>query len=394
MDRDERETTAYLLALAKRHHFSLTADQLHRLHLEDMIAHPTQEHPIGKVGSETVYPSGTGDLLLEICILRQQKRRSFTTIAWQLWWDGQDIPLTRIRADLRKAAQQWEKMRHAISRPGTKKLSRLAWKFLEKSTFRRFNNPELRQARKRIGTTSFDTFTRVLFEIAAGGFQGYVDDGAGSRDEEQRIMEKGFGLSQTSIDRAHGVNWTQNLGQALIELSNLIAGSPWHAWLDEVSDEELLRNRDDFRLVLTALENLSLAIENAAGKGAVGGLMLYQTLCKTAKKALPFSFLSLSLLRQRLPTEIDEIVGAARQWLKEGWPAYTALQQLQVEVPAIRPLLAPQRRKVAMRSEQAQQRHVLECQLFYEQHREELMAFWKRHPEWYQTITDQQESAR
>src|SRR6266705_693578 len=127
MNRDERETTAYLLALAERHHFSLTADQLHRLHLEDMIARPIQDHPAGKVGSETVYPPGTGELLLAICALHQQKRRSFTAIAWQLWWDDYPIPLARIRADLRKAAQQREKMRSVIYRPGTKKLSRLAW---------------------------------------------------------------------------------------------------------------------------------------------------------------------------------------------------------------------------------------------------------------------------
>lgn len=393
MNRHERETTDYLLALAERHHFSLTADQLHRLHLEDMIERPIQAHPLGKVGSETVYPTGTGDLLLAICTLRQQKRQSFTTIAWQLWWDGYPIPLARIRADLRKEAEQWEKMRSVISRPGAKKLSRLARKFLEKFTFQRIKYPELSQARKRIGCTSFATFTRIVLEIGAGSFQGYEDDGAGSRDEEQKIMEKGFGLSQTPIDRAHNINWTTNLEQGLIELSNLVASNPWYAWLDEVSDAELLRNRDDFRLLLTALESLSSAIEEAAGKGAVGGLVLYQTLYRVVKKALPFSFLSLSLLRQQLPTAMDEILGSAHQWLKGGKPAFVVLQQLQVEVPAIRLLLAPQRWKATMRSERAQKRHLLECQLFYEQHREELMAFWERHPEWYKAITDQQESA-
>ena len=292
MDRDERETTAYLLALAEHNHFPLTADQLHRLHLEDMIEHPIQDHPAGKVGSETVYPPGTGELLLAICLLRQQKLRSFTAIAWQLWWDGYPIPLARIRADLRKEAQRWEKMRSVISFPGTKKLSRLAWKFLEQSAFQRLKDSELSQARKRIGSTSFDTFTRIILEIGAGGFQGFEDDGAGSRNEEQKIMEKGFGLSQTPIDRAHNINWTVNLEHGLIELSSLIASNPWHAWLDEVSDEELLRNRDDFRLLLTTLETLSSAIEEAAGKGAVGGLVLYQTFGQMAKKTLPFSFLN------------------------------------------------------------------------------------------------------
>ena len=90
---------------------------------------------------------------------------------------------------------------------------------------------------------------------------------------------------------------------------------------------------------------------------------------------------------------MDKILGAAHQWMQEGWPAYMTLRQLQVEVPAIRPLLAPRRWKVAMRSEQVQKASDYRVPAFYEQHREELMAFWERHPELYQPITDQQESA-
>lgn len=386
---DDGETAAYLLSFIQQHNLSLTADQLRRLHLEGLIARPFQAHPERLVGSESVYPKGTGELLLAICSMHQQKR-SLTALAWLLWWEGHPIPLARIRADLRKTAGEWERLRRAIFRPGTSILSKLAWKGLAKVASYRFRDPLLNQARKRVGTTSFDTFTRILLEIAAGNFQGFTEDGAGSHQEEREITQKGFGLRRTAIDRALGVDWSANLEGSLIELSSIAASSPWEPWVDQASESELLRNRDDLRMLLTALESLSSAIEDAAGKRASGGILLYQVLCRAAQKHLPLIFLMWSVARPRFQTQTDELLLAARQWFDEGLPAYTALRQLQVEVPAIRSLLAPRRRRAAMISDQAQARYIAECQLFYQEHRDELMAFWHRHPEWYTPDADQQ----
>jgi len=122
---DEGETASYLLSFMEGQNYPLTHDQLRRLHLEGLIARPAQCHSEGKVGSETVYPKGTGELLLAICSLHQQKR-SLSTIAWQLWWDGHPIPLTRIRADLQEAAEEWVQLRRRLCPPGTKKLSKVA----------------------------------------------------------------------------------------------------------------------------------------------------------------------------------------------------------------------------------------------------------------------------
>ncbi len=386
---DDGETSAYLLTFIEQHNLSLTADQLRRLHLEGLIARPFQDHPEGMIGSETVYPKGTGDLLLAICLLRQQKR-SFTTIAWQLWRDGHPTPLARIRADLRKTAAEWERLRRALSRPGTRTFSRLVRKGLMKVASHRFRDPFLNRARKRVGATSFDTFTRILLEIAAGNFQGYADDEAGSHKEEQKIVEKGFGLSRTMIDRVHGVDWTENLERTLVELTDIVASSPWEAWLDQVSDSELLRNRDELCLLLTAFESLSSALEDAAGKRATGGLILYQILGHVAQKDFPIILLMWSIAHQRFQTSIDELLLAAQRWLKEGLPAYIALRQLQVEVPVTRSLFAPHRFRSAMGSEQAQKGYFAECWAFYEQHREELMAFRLRHPEWYKPDAEKQ----
>jgi hypothetical protein len=389
---DNGETAAYLLALVEQHGYSLTADQLRRLHLEGLIERPIQDHPDGKVGSETVYPKGTGDLLLAICSQCQQKR-SFRAIAWQLWRDGYPIPLTRIRADLRKTVEEWERLRRALTHPRTRTFSKLVRKALAKITSYRFRTSFINQARKRVGTTSFDTFTRILLEIAAGNFQGYADDDTYSHDEEQKIVEKGFGLSRTVIDRALGVDWTENLEHTLVELNNIVASSPFETWLDQVSDSELLRNRDELCLLLTALKSLSSAIEDAVGKRATGGIILYQMLCRAAQKDFPIIFLMWSVVRQRFQTSIDELLHTAQQWLKEGLPAYTALRQLQVEVPATTSLLTRRRRRAAMRSEQAQQRYIAEFQVFYQQHRKELMAFWLRHPEWYKPSPEEQADA-
>jgi hypothetical protein len=163
MRSDGGETAADLLTFIQQHNLSLTADQLRRLHLEGVIARPLQDHPEGMIGSETVYPKGTGDLLLAICSLHPQKR-SLAALAWQLWWEGHPIPLARIRADLRKTAQEWERLRRAFTRPGTSVLSKLARKGLAKVATYRFRDPLLNQVRKRVGSTSFDTFTRILLE--------------------------------------------------------------------------------------------------------------------------------------------------------------------------------------------------------------------------------------
>lgn len=211
-----------------------------------------------------------------------------------------------------------------------------------------------------------------------------------AHDEEQKIVEKGFGLRRTAIDRAHGVDWTKNLEHTLVEMADLIASSPWETWLDQASDTELLCYRDELCLLLTTLESLSSAIEDAAGKRATGGLILYQMLCYAARKNFPLLFLMWCIVHQRFQTSIDELLLAAQQWLKEGLPAYTALCQLQVEIPITRSLFAPERRRAAMGSKQAQIRYVSECRAFYEQHREELMAFWLRHPEWYKPDTEKQ----
>jgi hypothetical protein len=186
------------------------------------------------------------------------------------------------------------------------------------------------------------------------------------------------------------VDWTANLERILVELSGMVASGPWETWLDQTSESELLRSRDDLHLLLTALESLSSAIEDAVGKRASGGIILYQMLYSAAQKHLPLIFLMWSVARPRLQTQTDELLLAARHWLEEGWPAYTALRQLQVEIPAIRSLFAPHRRRAMMLSEQAQARYLAECQLFYQQHRVELMAFWQRHPEWYTPEANQQ----
>lgn len=389
---DDGETAAYLLTCIQQQNLLLTADQLRRLHLEGLIARPLQDHPKGTIGSETVYPKGTGDVLLAICTLREP-RQSFAAVAWQLWWEGYPIPLARIRTDLRNTVEEWERLRRQLCLPGTRTFTKFAWKMLRKVAFHRFREPFLNQARKRVGTTSFDTFTRVLLEIATGNFRGYTDDGAGAREEERQILEKGFGLSRTSIDRALRVDWTENLEDALVKLSRIVASNPWGKWLDQASDTELLRNRDELRLLLTAFASLSAAIDDIGGKQAFGGSILYQVLGTLGKKQLPIVFLFWSTLRWCMDTPIDELLLSARQWLEEGLPAYTALRQLQVEVPVTRSLLTPRKRKAAMRNERAQMQYFAECQAFYEQHREELMAFWQRHPEWYAPDTEKQADA-
>jgi len=248
----------------------------------------------------------------------------------------------------------------------------------------RFRQPFINQARKRVWAISFDTFRRVLLEIVAGNFQGFRDDGANSREEERKILEKGFGLNRARVGsrEALGSSVANNIESTLAELSHLMATDPWEKWLEQASDDDFLRNRDELHLLLIALESLSSAMDDIFGKRVLGTSIFFRTFCEASRKHLPVMFLFWSTLHWCVSTPLDELLQTARQWLEEGLPAYEALRQLQVEVPAIKPLFSRRRIREALRNEQAQRRHIVECQLFYQQHREELIAFWQRHPEW------------
>ncbi|HEU5380555.1 MAG TPA: hypothetical protein VFV38_34460 [Ktedonobacteraceae bacterium] len=377
------ETSSFLLALVQEHHYELTASQLRRLHLEGVIERPIQDHPSGRGGSETVYPPGTGIILLALCE-RRHKTRLFSTLAWQLWWDEYLVPLTTIRQQLRQTIETWTRLQRTLAKPGAKTLSRFARKVLEKAVTYRFQDPALNQARKRVGSVSFDTFVRILFEAATGHFRAYADDYAGAREEEQRIMEKGFGLEQTPLDRALHLDWGAQLEQVLVELGNLLAEDPWMHWLDQASDEELLILREEWKLIQMAFLSFSTAMEEIAGKRSSGGRILYSLLGRISQKGQPFLLLCWGVLRQRLEKNAQEILQIARQWQEEYFPAYTALRQLQQEIPSSQALFSPNRMRVLIGNDRRREQHLSECRHFYQTHQEEVAAFWHRHPEWSQ----------
>jgi len=179
------------------------------------------------------------------------------------------------------------------------------------------------------------------------------------------------------------------LEQVLLDLGKLLAEDPWTLWLDQVSDAELLTIRVELKLIQTAFSSFNTAMEAMAGKRPSGGSAIYSLLGRLSRKDQPFLFLCWRILRERLATNTQEILQVAHQWQEEYLPAYTALLQLQQEIPSSRELFASKRLKALIGSDHLREKHLTECQQFYQAHREELTAFWQRHPEWSQ-LWDQQ----
>jgi len=128
---------------------------------------------------------------------------------------------------------------------------------VERFAVARLDYKPLRHARKRIGTTYFPTFIRILLDVISGTFEGY--DEAYDDVEvmtELRILAKAMGLhelfikDETNLDhfiRKCSVPFLQNV-------SLWIRTLPWERAMRNASDFELMQTRDDIHNALLRIE--------------------------------------------------------------------------------------------------------------------------------------------
>ena len=185
------ETPTQLIELAAAHGYSVSREQLARWHRADLLPAPSTP-PLGKgqgPGTQTIYPSGTGDRLLDLCELREQygPHTPLPRMAWLLWWKGHDIPLTRIRAFLNNTIAGYEKGLKELAayfRPShvvegeEGELPDAAFDLLDRMQTSRTRMKPLRRMRKRVGTSNFPTLLRMIFEVGLGDFQVERYDGS------------------------------------------------------------------------------------------------------------------------------------------------------------------------------------------------------------------------
>jgi hypothetical protein len=220
----------------------------------------------------------------------------------------------------------------------------------------------LRRARKRVHSKRFDTFLRVLFELAGGTFEGF---GAEEPETDREIMEKGAGVDLERLYHLAGIepNSQDDIETILRDSSRLVLEHPLGEELKTLTDEQLLEARDEVRSWLALVGGYSLVLDQALGRGAfeLSGLGRAIRDMKAQEQALWLLLWAVS--RYRRPGELRkglEDYGKSRPEMHEGlrdWENLLArLERVRTEVPALSDVLAPRRIKAALRNPQELER--------------------------------------
>lgn len=149
------EPAELLLATAKSKGFTLSPAQVARWHRVGLLRRPRQQSLGRGRGTETIYPAGSTTQLLALCEQRM-KKRSLKVVGWNLWLQGFPVAEKFWKADLRDAAQHWDRVRNKIERllypGGSTEPSERALKLFAKLAEARIANPIFRGVRKRVRT--------------------------------------------------------------------------------------------------------------------------------------------------------------------------------------------------------------------------------------------------
>jgi hypothetical protein len=253
------ESKQDLLRLAHEHSYDVSETQLARWHRAGLLPRPLQQAYAG--GSRTIYPAGTGEQFLYLCKLRTHERR-FSSLAWQLWWEGYRVDMRLIRPHLNGIAQGLSQRTQAcielrwndpVAGDDTHEIPERMFAFIEQLTATPLEYKPLRRVRKRMGQSQFSTLMRILIEIVSGSFQNY--DSTYDRIErlsELRILAKGLGLNELFI-RDDG-NIEHYMGKVVVPLlqraSLWFRTMPWVQALSCATDFDFQQARDEIRQFL------------------------------------------------------------------------------------------------------------------------------------------------
>ena len=240
----------------------VTLAQLRRWHRAGLIAVP-QQRPLGRGrGTVTVYPAGTSERALAICVLRRQ-RRSLEDIGWLLWWEGHDIPAPLVRAALeREAASLRATAASLFTATG---LADELLNILDSGRELQVRSKTFRRARKRVGMKQFGGFVESLM-LAAGGF------GDTLLDEDVALIDKGLGFDRARTDLLpSGEPWLTSEPRAdLAAIGRLFNINELDVGARRADDEELAKARDEAKAFAELMISMSAVIRQGFDGWAYG----------------------------------------------------------------------------------------------------------------------------
>ena len=161
-------------------------------------------------------------------------------------------------------------------------LSDNAWQLLDNAESARYAQPLLRQARKRVGSSRFPTFLRVILLILTGNFVDLATfSGASGADAaearlDHHIVDAGLGVTRGRTERLAGAPpWLAGgLDDPLRLLNDLLDPMTLAERLDQITDDDLTAVRTRLVPVVDMLMDMSQLAETLSGRGALGLTLL------------------------------------------------------------------------------------------------------------------------
>lgn len=268
------EPSASLIDAAEVAGYSLTEDRLARWHRQGLLPSPSVKH-LGKGrGTTSLYPSGTTRQLLDLLSIRQ-KHRSLVEVGFRLWLAGYPVSDRYSFDYLGEVAEQHDRiictLKAARDRilSDDEKVQDEAWAEIDQFAKKRIELKFVRRIRKRVSVGKFETFIRLLLDIATGEFRGFEkehDDESGEYDDS--ILRSALGINSIQARLLNGsLLWLKDpIESVFIDLSRMFASSEFTDVLHSTQRNCIDDAREEFWILLSGISVIAAGFENLFGK--------------------------------------------------------------------------------------------------------------------------------
>jgi hypothetical protein len=386
---DRWEIKDELLAVAAAAGFEVSEAQLARWHRAGLLPRP-QVRSLGRArGTQSLYPAGTSKRLIRVAEVHAREHR-LGYAAWRLWWeDGGRLSkparelleavAAKFDSDRAELAEVWDADQRGEEQ-AQQKIDEL-YRVAEEARL----EPPLSEVRGRMGKESFARLLPLLVELGLGRLSGWDNNAEAS--EQATAFERGIGLAHARIGRAGAEPWLQDgIGPDLARLSEFISRHPMNE-LARASDDELDQARQQLRAFLATVTAAATYIGYLFGDEAFGFGPIARALKLEHPRRQAFFLLAFAGMRREPDLHVGiETLAALQPQAEAARRAQQAMEQMRIEVPGFEELFSPERLRAAQLDAHEAERLHADIAATANDHREEVDAFFAKHPELQQAI--------
>lgn len=251
------ESVEEIIETAKAQGFTVTEPQLvrwHRAGLLQPFGQPIPRRFLGRGrGSETVYPTGTGERVVALCEALAA-RRSLPRAGWSLWWQGYEVAPTFARDPIEQALKEIEGLVVFAQAHGE-----LSDKLIDNLTAR--PTPLVGAMRKHLGRKDFPRVMRVCVSLYDGTFAGWQGD-------DEYLIERALHIDEARESKIGGMKelFRGGITGTAREMARLLNVRQLRHVLDAATDGDLAAARDEVQFALAAFDNALYIIERLFGR--------------------------------------------------------------------------------------------------------------------------------